>query len=106
MVNELSRRRFLRVISADPNDWAERYGIEPFTVPCSGCGATRVTSIPFFSGTLRGLIAPGCECGCDSLPPYCVVRVGSAGDLFLLATRWHPQSGASTWAIPSPEACA
>jgi hypothetical protein len=60
------------------DEWAKRYGIEPFTTLCS-CGAEKVTSIPIASGKLRGLAAPRCLCG-DPTNTYCIVAVD--GDLF------------------------
>lgn len=61
--------------------WAERYGIQPFSHPCSECGRVLTTSIPFAQGTLRGLQAPRCECG-NERTPYCIVRDPAHGDLF------------------------
>lgn len=68
----LDRDRFLLVLGQDPEAWAARFGIEPFTHPCDGCGEPLSTTLPFASGELRGLIAPRCACGNDA-PPYCVV---------------------------------
>lgn len=62
-------------------EWTARYGVEPFTTPCSDCGAPLTASIPFVRGTLRGLIAPRCTCGNDRTP-YVVVRDPKHGDLF------------------------
>lgn len=66
------RDRFMKVLGGDPAKWANRYGIEPFTHPCRECGLYFTTSIPIARGTLRGLIAPVCECG-NADTPYCVV---------------------------------
>ena len=77
----LSRSRFLVIHGADPQRWARRWDLEQYTRPCSRCGAMLTTSIPFASGTLRGLKAPPCECG-NERTPYCVVRDPKHGDLF------------------------
>lgn len=62
-------------------EWTRRYGIEPFTYPCSECGRPCRTTIPFVQGTLRGLQSPPCECGNDRTP-YAIVRDPKHGDLF------------------------
>lgn len=61
--------------------WAKRWGIQPFSYPCSECGRMCTTSIPFAQGTLRGLQSPVCECG-NERTPYGVVRDPAHGDLF------------------------
>lgn len=66
----------------DPVRWARRWGIEPFTFPCSQCERDLTTSIPFAVGALRGLVAPRCACG-NYLTPYAVVRDPRAGDLLI-----------------------
>lgn len=68
----MDRDRFMRVLGADPAKWAKRWGIKPASAPCYTCDAERVTSIPFATGALRGLMAPVCPCGNDR-GPYCVV---------------------------------
>lgn len=73
------RATFLLVLGADPERWARRYGIAPFTHPCAGCGASCTTSIPFAAGDHRGLIAPVCACG-HPTPPYALVRA-DGGDI-------------------------
>ena len=60
--------------------WCARYDLEPFDAPCSSCGAVVRTTIPFAYRTLRGLIAPQCQCGTTDRP-YCVVRAPKHGDL-------------------------
>lgn len=77
----LERLKFLRVLGADPVRWADRYGLLPFDAACDGCGSSVTTSVPFACGTLRGLLAPHCDCG-NAFPPYCVVRDERYGDLF------------------------
>lgn len=77
----MNRKRFLRVLGADPVQWAQRYELEQYTRPCSQCGARLTTSIPFVSGQMRGLLAPDCVCG-NVNTPYCVVRDAKHGDLF------------------------
>lgn len=57
----------------DCDKWAKRYGLEPFSAPCDSCGAVLKTTIPIAVGSLRGLRAPMCTCGCGR-PPYCVVE--------------------------------
>lgn len=76
----MTRDHFLLVHGQDPDEWAQRYGIEPFTHPCSRCDAPLTTTIPFACGSLRGLLAPVCSCG-NELTPYCVVRDPKHGDL-------------------------
>jgi hypothetical protein len=66
--------------------WTERYGVEPFSHPCSECGRTLTTSLPFVQGALRGLMAPKCECGNDRTP-FGLVRDPAYGDLFTGAER-------------------
>jgi len=58
--------------------WCKRWDLQPFTCPCSNCGAPRTTTIPFFDDQIRGLIAEFCQCGTKDRP-YCIVGVG--GDL-------------------------
>lgn len=77
----MNRERFLVALGVDPKRWAERYDIEPFTHPCSKCGALLTTTLPFAMGTLRGLLAPVCACG-NKNTPYGVVRDPAHGDLF------------------------
>ncbi len=79
----MNRDRFLRVLGADPQRWMQRYDLQPFSSPCSGCGAERTVSIPIASGKLRGLIAPLCSCGSLDAP-YCWMSTqgDSLSDLF------------------------
>lgn len=77
----MTRDHFLLVHGQDPDAWARRYDIEPFTHPCWRCGASLTTALPFASGSLRGLVAPACACG-NTLTPYCIVRDPKHGDLF------------------------
>ena len=81
----MNRKNFMRVLGADPNEWAHRYGIEPFGGECSECGAPTYTDIPFTSvnGELRGLLSPECRCG-NKNTPYCLVADPRHGDLFTL----------------------
>lgn len=65
--------KVIRVHGIDPEQWAERYDILPFTGDCPGqCGRTVTTSIPFAFRESRGLVAQQCECG--ARPPYCIVN--------------------------------
>lgn len=73
--------RFLYLHGVDPEAWAKRHEITPYTGPCGQCGRELTTSLPFVQGTLRGLRAPPCECG-NEQTPYCVVRDSRHGDLF------------------------
>lgn len=73
------RATFLLILNADPDRWAKRYGIAPFTQPCARCGAPSATSIPFAAGDNRGLIAPVCACK-HPTPPYALVRA-DGGDI-------------------------
>ncbi len=93
-----SKPRFL-VYGVTAEEWTRRYGIEPFSHPCYGCGRMLTTTIPFRQGQLVGLTAPNCECGehdvaADSgpddrrsLPPYALTRDPKFGDLLDL-TLW------------------
>jgi hypothetical protein len=63
---------FLIAHGVDPGRWARRHGIEPFTVPCDGCGQPKTTTLPIARGALRGLLAARCGCG-DPSDTYCVV---------------------------------
>lgn len=69
--------RFFLVHGGDPEAWAKRFDIIPHTGTCD-CGRPVATTIPFFHGPLRGLIAPWCPCGSVSRP-YCVVH--ATGDV-------------------------
>ena len=60
--------------------WTKRYGVLPFSHPCSECNRMLTTTLPFTQGTLRGLAAPECECG-NALTPYAMVRDPAVGDL-------------------------
>lgn len=71
----------LYVLGVTVQEWTRRYGVEPFTYPCSECGRPCTTSLPFVQGTLRGLQSPPCECGNDRTP-FCLVRDPKYGDLF------------------------
>jgi hypothetical protein len=86
--------RFLRVLGADPAQWAARYDIEPFSVRCDRCGAEQSTTVPFVYRSLRGLVAPKCQCGNESTP-YCVVAAPGAGDLLTGSLARDPKVGAS-----------
>jgi hypothetical protein len=59
---------YLTVIGVTAAQWTNRYGVEAFSHPCSECGAMLTTSLPFASGTVRGLVAPVCGCGNDCTP--------------------------------------
>jgi hypothetical protein len=81
----------LLVHGVSAETWTKRYGIEPLTYPCHGCGRPLTTTIPFRQGQLVGLTAPKCECGehkdpshpdgSRSLPPYVLMRDPKCGDL-------------------------
>jgi hypothetical protein len=71
----------LIVHGATAEEWTERYGVEPFSHPCSRCGRVLSTTVPFVQGTLRGLRAPACVCG-NERTPYVIVRDPQYGDLF------------------------
>lgn len=72
---------FLNVLGADPNEWADRWGLIPVTEPCSECGKRLTTTIPFVQEQLRGLRCPACKCG-NEKTPFCVVRDYRYGDFF------------------------
>lgn len=75
----------LYVYGVTVESWTRKYGVQPFSHPCAGCGTILTTSIPFAQGTLRGLEAPECVNGCHneaSRPPYALVRDPKHGDLF------------------------
>lgn len=59
-------------------EWTRRYGVEPFSHPCSECGRVLTTTLPFAQGTLRGLEAPTCECG-NERTPYAMLLEGPHG---------------------------
>jgi hypothetical protein len=76
-------RLLLHGVSAE--DWTARWGVEPFTHPCSKCGEPLTTTRPFVQGSLRGLESPPCVNGCHdghNRPPYAIVRDPAYGDLF------------------------
>lgn len=77
----INRERFLVVHGQDPKLWATRFDIQPIAAPCSRCEAACITSVPFASGQLRGLMSPRCACGNENTP-YCLVRDPRFGDLF------------------------
>lgn len=77
----MNRKHFLILYGVDPVRWARRWGLEPFTHPCSECGALLTTTLPFARDTLRGIIAPPCACG-NTCTPYEVVRDPAHGDVF------------------------
>lgn len=68
----MPRRRWLIAYGVDPVRWARRWGIEPFSYPCSLCGVELATTLPFVVGDLRGLVAPPCTCG-NQRTPYAVI---------------------------------
>lgn len=72
-------RLIVHGVTAD--EWTQRYGVEPYSHPCSRCGLVLTTTEPFAKGTLRGLRAPTCSCG-NERTPYVVVRDPRHGDLF------------------------
>lgn len=76
-----NRQRWLFVHGVSAEAWAARHDLEPYTRPCSRCGAMLTTIRPFAVGTMRGLAAPVCACG-NERTPYCVVRDARYGDLF------------------------
>jgi len=71
----------LTVLGATAEQWTARYGVQPYSHPCSRCGLVLTTTEPFAKGTLRGLRAPTCRCG-NERTPYVVVRDPKYGDLF------------------------
>jgi len=71
----------LIVYGVTAEQWTARYGVQPYSHPCSRCGLVLTTIEPFVKGTLRGLRAPTCSCG-NERTPYVVVRDPRHGDLF------------------------
>lgn len=65
--------------------WCKRWDMEPFDVPCPGCGKPVTCDIPFAQGQLRGLMGRACGCGYYDHPnhglPYCAAREPKHGDL-------------------------
>jgi len=59
-------RLYVHGVSAER--WTARYGVEPFSHPCSQCGEMLTTSLPFVQGRIHGLAAPPCKCGNDCTP--------------------------------------
>ena len=90
----MNRERFLVVHGQGARRWAERFGIEPVIAPCSECGGTCVTSIPFACEQLRGLMSPPCACG-NEATPYCLVRDARFGDLLDGTGQLPPAPGAA-----------
>jgi hypothetical protein len=68
------RSGFIRFYGQNPERFAKRWGIEPFSIPCDGCGIMLTTDIPFATLIMRGLVAKYCKCG-NLYPPYAVVCV-------------------------------
>lgn len=62
----------LVVYGITAEQWQKRYGVEPFSHPCSECGTMLTTSLPFVEDTIHGLEAPTCECG-NVYTPFCFV---------------------------------
>jgi len=94
----MNRKRFLRIHGISAETWAQRHDLDQYARPCSRCGAMLTTSIPFASGTLRGLAAPACVCGNENTP-YVVVRDARYGDLLtgaLVPTRDRVSGGNPT----------
>jgi hypothetical protein len=86
--------RFFVVLGTGAAQWAARYNIEPFSVPCDLCGAEQSTTQPFAYQSFRGLVAPKCQCGSDSTP-YCVVAAPGARDLLTGREARGPRTQAS-----------
>lgn len=61
----------LHLVGVDVRAFMRRWGVEPFTSPCSGCGEPMTTTLPYARETTRGLIAPRCPCGSEDTP-YCI----------------------------------
>ena len=59
--------RFI-IYGVTAEEWTARYGIEPFSHPCSECGQMLTTTLPFVHGHIRGLQAKRCECGNERTP--------------------------------------
>ncbi len=76
----LDYKHILVASGVNPEKWARRFGLEPFTCPCQGCGSPRTTSVPFATKTLRGLVAPACKCG-EKFNPYCAQAAPGTPDL-------------------------
>ncbi len=78
----IDKKRVIFFHGVDHVRFAERFGIEPCTAPCTDCCAPRTTTVPFACGEFRGLMAPPCiVCGHEGTP-YCLVRDPKHGDLF------------------------
>jgi hypothetical protein len=56
---------YLIIPSANNEDWARRYDIEPFSAICHECGEVREAKHAFFSKEYnrRGFLAQNCKCG-------------------------------------------
>lgn len=72
------------VVSSEPLQvWTERYGLEVKHGNCLACGDPMSTTIPIFSKTIRGLKAPQCECGVETLfQTYVLTKGTDMPDLF------------------------
>ena len=78
MSDRLPTNLGLLILNQDPDAWAKRYDIEPFSYRCYWCGRMKRCTIPFVR--LRGLAAPRCPCG-STEDTYCIVRDPRSGDL-------------------------
>lgn len=53
--------------------WMRKWGVEPFTAPCTECGKPLTTTLPLAHASgMRGLSAPPCACGSKETPPFCI----------------------------------
>jgi hypothetical protein len=79
----ISSDKLVQVYGADPDRWAKRHGLEPFSCKCHDCDRTKVTTIPVAAPDgIRGLMAPPCPCGSPA-KTYCIVAVSCANLLSL-----------------------
>lgn len=76
----MNRDKFLRILGANPDTWATRYGLTARERPCPRCGRLLQLSIPFAYGRYRGLMCAPCECG-NRRTPYSFVVDPKRGDL-------------------------
>lgn len=55
------RPRFVTTMNVSA--WCATYELEVLTVNCRKCGRPISANMPFWVGTVRGLVAPVCACG-------------------------------------------
>lgn len=65
----------------DPRVWAKRYGLMPKAHPCPVCKKPTIPSVPFATGSWRGLAAAEHGCKANGSPSTATL-VGKEGEEF------------------------